>query len=224
MLLSCQQCRQFDRIAIEEYGIPGIVLMENAGVGCVRKIAELSQDRPALILCGGGNNGGDGFVIARHLMNRSQNVLVLLLVDPAKINGDAKANFGILAKMDTSIVQAEPGWSVGEFRSEIEAFCDDPVIIDAMLGTGATGSLRKPFANAVEAANQCSGSKVAIDIPTGLNGDTGESELAFEADLTCTFIARKTGFENPAADRWIGEMKVIDIGAPREIYQRLNSD
>ena len=224
MLLSCQQCRQFDRIAIEEYGIPGIVLMENAGVGCVRKIIELLADRPATILCGGGNNGGDGFVIARHLMNRNIKVLVLLLTDPVKISGDAKTNFETLLKMDTSIVHAKPAWTVDEFRSAIDESGVDPVIIDAMLGTGATGSLRMPFANAVEAANLCLGRKVAIDIPTGLNGDAGESELAFKADLTCTFIARKTGFENPAAGRWLGNVEVIDIGAPHEIFQRVISD
>ena len=224
MLLSCQQCRQFDRIAIEEYGIPGVVLMENAGVGCVRKIIELHSDRPAVILCGGGNNGGDGFVIARHLMNRNVKVLVLLLADPARIKGDAKTNFQILEKMDTSIIQADPDWSVVDFRSAIEKFCDEPVIIDAMLGTGATGSLRKPFANAVLAANESPGSNVAIDIPTGLNGDTCESELAFRSDLTCTFIARKTGFENPEAHKWLGEVEVIDIGAPHEIWQRVISN
>jgi len=220
MLLSCQQCRQFDRIAIEEYGVPGIVLMENAGAGCVRALSDHSMERPAAILCGTGNNGGDGFVIARHLKNRNVNVSVLLLGDPAKIVGDAKTNFEILRKMDTSIVQVEPDWDAAKFQSVIEKVSDHPLVVDAMLGTGATGPLRNPYDFAVEAANEMPGFKIAIDIPTGLDGDTGETEVAFKADMTCTFIARKTGFENAEALKWLGKVEVIDIGAPREIFER----
>lgn len=220
MLLTCQQCRQFDRIAIEEYGVPGIVLMENAGAGCVRAIGYHSMERPAAILCGAGNNGGDGFVIARHLKNRNVRVLVLLLADPAKIVGDAKTNFEILTKMDTSIVQVESDWDAARFQSAIRKVSDHPLIVDAMVGTGAKGSLRKPYDVAVDAANEMSGFKIAIDIPTGLDGDSGQTELAFKADVTCTFIARKTGFENPDAHRWLGKLEVIDIGAPRSIFER----
>lgn len=221
MLLSCQQCRQFDQIAIEEFGVPGIVLMENAGARCVEVILEHSMERPAVILCGVGNNGGDGFVIARHLKNRNVKVLVLLVADPAKIRGDARINYEILKKMDTSIVQAEQDWDAAKFQSVIASHSDQPLIIDAMLGTGATGSLRKPFDAAIEAANQMKGFKVAIDIPTGLDGDTGETELAFRSDLTCTFVASKTGFENPDAVPWLGRVAIVDIGAPHEIYARI---
>ena len=149
MLLSCQQCRQFDRIAIEQFGIPGIVLMENAGAGCVQEMVDRSLDRPAVILCGGGNNGGDGFVIARHLLNRGIRVSTLLLADPAKLAGDAKVNFDVLKKMDTPIRVAEPDWSAESFQSAIDCFGDDSTLIDAMLGTGATGPLRVPYSTAV---------------------------------------------------------------------------
>lgn len=220
MLLSCQQCRQFDRIAIEEYGVPGIVLMENAGAGCGRAINDHAMQRPVIVLCGAGNNGGDGFVIARHLRNRNVDVVVLLAADSVKIAGDAKTNFEILKKMDTSIVQADPGWQVSDFQAVITKVADHPLIIDAMLGTGAAGALRKPYAAAIEAANESVGFKIAIDIPTGLDGDSGETELAFKADVTCTFIARKTGFENPAAQEWLGKVEVIDIGAPHAIFER----
>ncbi len=195
--------------------------MENAGAACVREIFERSMDRPALVLCGGGNNGGDGFVIARHLRNADIPVTVLLLVDPAKISGDAKVNFDILRKMDTSVIRVKSGWKTEDFRSAFADVSDCPLIIDAMLGTGANGQLREPFSTAVEAANQVSASRVAIDIPTGLDGDTGECKTAFKADLTCTFVARKTGFENPEALQWLGDVCVIDIGAPHEIYDRI---
>lgn len=224
MLLSCQQCRQFDQIAIQEYGIPGIVLMENAGAGCVRELDDRGRLRSAVILCGGGNNGGDGFVIARHLKNHGANLRVVLLADPEKLSGDAKVNFDVLQKMDTSIQVADSNWTAEKFESLFAEVSDYPMIVDAMLGTGAKGPLREPYATAVAAANRSSASRIAIDIPTGLDGDTGESELVFQAEITLTFIAWKTGFENPAAKQWLGEVAVIDIGAPSAIYERLKSD
>jgi len=221
MLLSCQQCRQFDRIAIEEFGIPGIVLMENAGAGCVREMLIRSMQGPVVILCGGGNNGGDGFVIARHLLNAGIEVATILMTDPEKFTGDAKTNFDILEKMDTSIGVAKPNWDTKSFESALDCFGDrhPAIIIDAMLGTGATGPLRAPYQSAVQAANRAPAKRVAIDIPTGLDGDTGESDLAFKADLTCTFIAKKTGFGNSQATRWLGDVAVIDIGAPKSIFE-----
>lgn len=224
MLLSCQQSRQFDRIAIEEFGVPGIVLMENAGAGCVRELDQRGMLRSAVVLCGAGNNGGDGFVIARHLQNIGARVIIILLGDPNNLAGDAKANFDILKKMDTSIRVANADWDTKSFESVFADVADYPMIVDAMLGTGAKGALREPYATAVRAANASSASRIAIDIPTGLDGDTGESDLAFKAELTCTFIAWKTGFEEPSAKQWLGEVVVIDIGAPKAIYQRFESD
>jgi NAD(P)H-hydrate epimerase len=224
MLLSCQQCRQFDRIAIEEFGIPGIVLMENAGFGCVRELEQRGRLGSGVILCGGGNNGGDGFVIARHLLNRGAALGVVLLSDPGKLTGDAKVNFDVLRKMDTSILQADSSWDVARFGCEFKRASETPLIVDAMLGTGATGALREPYATAVEAANQASAFRIAIDIPTGLDGDSGESALAFKADLTFTFIAWKAGFANPLAKQWLGDVSVVDIGAPKSIYQRFDEE
>lgn len=221
MLLSCQQCRQFDQIAIKEFGIPGIVLMENAGAGCVREFFDRSVERSAVILCGGGNNGGDGFVVARHLLNAGLRVSTILLSPPEKITGDARVNFEVLQKMDTSIHTADSGWRMEDFQTVFDSMGDDPMIIDAMLGTGAKGDLREPYRSAVEAANLAAAYRVALDIPTGLDGDAGESDFAFKATLTCTFIAWKTGFENPAAKQWLGEVAVVDIGAPKSIFDML---
>ena len=224
MLLSCQQCRQFDRIAIEEFGIPGIVLMENAGARCVGELERRGRLGSGVILCGGGNNGGDGFVIARHLLNRGANLKVILLTDPERLTGDAKINFDVLTKMDTSIHVADTSWDVARFASEFDEFSEAQLIVDAMLGTGANGALREPYVAAVDAANQTFGFRIAIDIPSGLDGDTGATTMAFKADLTLTFIAWKTGFENPLAKQWLGEVAVIDIGAPKSIYQRFEPE
>jgi NAD(P)H-hydrate epimerase len=173
------------------------------------------------LLCGGGNNGGDGFVMARHLQNANVPVHVIVMADPAKIAGDAKTNFDVLRKMDTSIITAESSWTADDFLTAFGNVSDHPLIVDAMLGTGAKGSLRGPHSAAVEASNKMSSNRIAIDIPTGLDGDSGECEFAFKADVTFTFIARKTGFENPKAKHWLGDIEVIDIGAPREIFDRI---
>ncbi len=194
--------------------------MENAGAGCVREILQRKMQRPTVILCGGGNNGGDGFVIARHLANSGVEVAVLLLTDSAGLSGDAKVNFEVLKKMDTSITQCDSDWSVDAFKSAMSKR-SDCLVIDAMLGTGATGELRAPFANAVVAANELSAIRVAIDIPTGLDGDTGQSNLAFKANVTCTFVAMKNGFGSLEAKAWLGEVVVIDIGAPHQIFERV---
>ena len=230
MLLSCQQSRQFDKIAIEEFGIPGVVLMENAGAACVREMLGGGIHGPTTLLCGSGNNGGDGFVIARHLINEGLPVEVLLLGNEKKLTPDARVNFEVLRQMNAKIQLANDWESADAFESSFARFGDaipvgdDLVIVDAMLGTGAKGALRSPYCHAVAAANRCQARGVAIDIPTGLDGDTGAGEAPFRADLTCTFVAPKTGFENPSAREVLGEVAVVDIGAPRSILQRLDSD
>ena len=221
MVLTCQQCRQFDQLAIKEFGIPGVVLMENAGIGCVYEMLGRGLSGQTAILCGGGNNGGDGFVIARHLLNRGINVTTVLLADREKLAGDASVNFEILNKMKAPIEFAN-SWTAESFESLFCNLGEQPVIVDAMLGTGATGELRPPYRFAVEAANRFEAKKVAIDIPSGLDGDSGQGDPAFVADLTCTFVARKVGFEIARAARYLGEVAVIDIGAPKSIFERLD--
>ena len=222
MVLTCQQCRQFDQLAIKEFGIPGVVLMENAGIGCVAEMLRRGWSAPTAILCGGGNNGGDGFVIARHLLNRGMDVTTVLLADPEKLAGDASLNFQILNKMKAPIELANSSWNAESFESLFRNLGDQPVIVDAMLGTGATGELRPPYRFAVEAANRFAAKKVAIDIPSGLDGDSGQGDPAFVADLTCTFVARKVGFEIARSAQYLGEVAVIDIGAPKSIFERFD--
>ena len=222
MVLTCQQCRQFDQLAIEEFGIPGVVLMENAGIGCVAEMLRRGVSGSYVVLCGGGNNGGDGFVIARHLLNRSMEATIVLLADPEKLAGDAKVNFEIVKKMNAPIEFADAAWNTEKFESLFQSPAQQPVIIDAMLGTGAKGELRPPYRAAVDAANRFVAKKVAIDIPSGLDGDTAEGDPVFTADLTCTFVARKVGFDIARAAAYLGEVTVIDIGAPKSIFERLD--
>ena len=212
--LTRDQVREVDRRAIEEYGISGLVLMENAGRGCVDKLCELGVRGPVVICCGRGNNAGDGFVIARHLDLRGYAVRVLLFCDPPDLRGDAALNFAILAKcgVPVRIVSAADDTS---WESDL-AGAD--WIVDALLGTGTRGQPRPPLDRVIERLNQQPARRLAVDLPSGLDCDTGEpAPTTFRAEHTCTFVANKSGFAAPAARAYLGQVHVLDIGAPRKL-------
>jgi NAD(P)H-hydrate epimerase len=214
--LTRSQVREIDRQSIEEYKIPGIVLMENAARGAVTVAAEMlggNISGEILILCGGGNNGGDGLAVARHLHNRGANVKILLAVDPSKYSGDAKINWEIIQAM-----------SLPTAAAEIEAIekCQPSLIIDAIFGTGLEKPPREPFGKIVEAVAKIKSSVLAIDLPSGMDADTGEPLGAcIRANRTVTFVAEKAGFANPAASHYTGNTTVADIGCPKELIAKL---
>ncbi len=210
--LSRRQVREVDRRAIEELGIPGVVLMENAGRNATDAIEEflppLRSQRVAIV-AGPGNNGGDGFVIARHLALRGAAVAVFLVGEAEKMTPDAAVNYGILTKLDFDI-RPRAGEQLGAMAAELGEF---DVVVDAVGGTGITGPLRGSAAVAVEQINAAGKPVVAIDIPTGLDCDTGPaSDPTVRADLTVTFVARKIGFDAPGAAEFTGRVIVADIG------------
>jgi NAD(P)H-hydrate epimerase len=222
LILNRSQVRTVDAIAIEEFGIPGIVLMENAGRGCVDVLLDCDVKGPAVILCGPGNNGGDGFVIARHLKNLGLNLQVVLFGDPEKISGDARINLEIVQKMEIPISYIQPIWLDEEFQAAISSVDAEPTewIIDALLGTGATGAVRAPMDQAIRLANELPVKRMAIDIPTGVDCDLGTIEnVAFKSDITCTFVAGKPGLFVKSSAAYVGEVRVIDIGVPRRAIE-----
>ena len=208
--LSRQQVRAVDRIAIEEYGIPGIVLMENAGRGAAEAIHRLAPNGVVVIVAGKGNNAGDGYVIARHLQLLQREVHVVSLVDPATLGGDALINAEVAAKSEIDIVIAVDPADLQR------AIAVGTVIVDCILGTGATGPLRDPLATAVDVANQLEATRIAIDVPTGLDCDSGDcGDPTFRANHTLTFVAPKLGFDRAKAQ--VGDVEVISIGVPRRL-------
>jgi hydroxyethylthiazole kinase-like uncharacterized protein yjeF len=225
--LSRDQVRSIDRIAIETLGVPGVVLMENAGRNCADEIERFMRGvsaRRMAVVAGKGNNGGDGYVIARQLHNRGARVEVFLLADDDAIAGDAAVNLTIIRNLALPIhspADARPE-SLGQ-RLLDGAF---DLIVDAIGGTGISGTLRGGLAEAVEQVNRAAavGSipVVAVDIPTGLNCDTGRAEgPAIRADRTVTFVARKMGFDQPASLEFTGEVAVVDIGIdPADVLGR----
>ena len=224
--LTREQVRRVDRIAIDEYGIPGIVLMENAARSVADEAAQFIHDptiQSIAIFCGGGNNGGDGYAVARHLHIHGYNVNVFAISDPGKLKGDAAINRAIVEKM------AIPSFDVFEtaqFDAAEPLWTKSSLIIDAILGTGFVGEMKPHVARVIAAINAFTslpaGAKtIAVDVPSGLDCDSGiPAAHTIKADLTVTFVAPKTGFSNALARAVLGRVVVAGIGAPMEIVER----
>jgi NAD(P)H-hydrate epimerase len=217
MLLSREQSRALDRRAIEEFGVPGVVLMENAGRGTAESLLALGVAGPVAICCGKGNNGGDGFVIARHLDNRGVAVRVLLFCRPEELTGDAAVMYGIIARSGLPITVHAGAVNTDDLRRELGTA---EWVVDALFGTGLTGPVRAPFDAVIEAMNAAPGRILAVDIPSGMDCDTGQPLGAtVRAQHTATMAALKKGFVEPAAQPWLGQVHVIDIGVPRRVLR-----
>lgn len=227
--LTRAQVREVDRLATSELAIPGVLLMENAGMGAARQVRELAGVRGAwvTILCGGGNNGGDGYVIARHLTNEAFAVRVHECVEPSTLTGDAALNREIVRRMGIPRVSVTTEAELAEARPDLARA---NVLVDALLGTGFTGEVRPHFARVIEAVNAARAQGraagrpvrvVAIDLPSGLDCDLGEpSNATIRADLTVTFVARKRGFDRSGSEEWTGRVVVVPIGAPPGLVER----
>ncbi len=220
--LTRAEVRELDRRAIEGFGVPGIVLMENAGRGCAELLMRLNPDRkPTIILCGPGNNGGDGFVIARHLDNHNWPIDVHAFTPCRNEGGDAETNFDILFASGIHFTQYHPEHFEAKQREFVEQrLKSEAWIVDALFGTGLSRPLGAPFCDLVAMVNASGNPVLAIDIPSGLDCDSGEPiGPTIRATHTATFVAPKRGFLNPAAREWTGDVHVIDIGAPRVLVE-----
>jgi len=212
--LSREQVRRFDRRVIEDWGVPGAVLMENAGRNAADAIEEFLADRPVqpvAVVAGCGNNGGDGFVIARHLRKRGREGVVFLVGDPARMPPDAAVHYAILPHVGVAVRRCG-GEALASLAGQLADF---GLVVDALGGTGIRGALRGDLAAAVEQINAAGRPVVAVDIPTGLDCDSGAADgPAVRADMTVTFVARKRGFDAPASADYTGKVVVADIGVP----------
>jgi NAD(P)H-hydrate epimerase len=215
------EAKRVDETAIQQFGFPGIVLMENAGRGCVDVLQGLAWDDggqagPVLVACGGGNNAGDGFVIARHLTLRGWECRIVLSADPQKLAGDALTAYRMLRPCGVPELELA-GLSPEEIPVALDRFAGDcPWLVDALLGTGATGDPRPPYDALIEWMNARPATRVAIDLPSGLDCDTGQPGApTFRADHTCTFVAAKVGFQAENAAEFVGQIQVVEIGVPR---------
>ncbi len=242
-VLSAEEMQKIDHQTANDYGISGIVLMENAG----RWVAQAATDilaalesngaagskmasvwledeacspSPAVIgkkvvcVCGTGNNGGDGFVAARHLTNLGVNCSILLLGDVEKIKGDAYANHQAAMKLGIPVRSICEGKS-RPGNAALAALREADLVVDALLGTGLRGDIRPEIKMAVDAINQCGSPVLSIDIPSGVDSDTGRvSCAAVIADVTVTFAAPKLGHILYPGTEYCGDVLVADIGIP----------
>ncbi len=222
--LDREQSRRLDRLAVEEYGMTGLVLMENAGRGavdvlCGEGIDGPVTDKPVLICCGKGNNAGDGFVMARHLDLRGYDVRALAWAGPDELRGDAAVNFNILQKTDVPITVCGDDFDRGRLDEELARAA---WVVDALLGTGARGEPRAPFDAVIERINASAAAVLAVDLPSGLDCDTGRpASQTVRAKVTCTFAAAKPGLIMAEAEPYVGQVHVVDIGVPRKLIEQM---
>ncbi len=193
----------------------GVMLMENAGRGTTDVLCGLGVGGPVVIVCGRGNNGGDGFVVARHLDLRGHEVRVVLLDDPSGLRGDAAINFRVIEKSAIPLMR----WDTQLLASALR---DAAWIVDAMLGTGAMGDPREPYSTVITTLNESGVPILAVDVPSGLDCETGTAgKPTIRAQHTCTFVAAKPGLLVANAAAYVGELHVVDIGAPRQLVEAL---
>jgi NAD(P)H-hydrate epimerase len=213
------EMRAIEQFAIDEVGISGAVLMEIAGNQVAEEIIRSYPDRsaPIVILIGSGNNGGDGFVIARRLSDAGYTPAPWLLVDPGKLKGDALVQYRIHTARELPLHSVEEG--LGRLDA---ALASSDVIVDAMLGTGISGAVRAPFDHVIDRVNSHAAHVYAVDLPSGLDCDTGRVEnVAVRADETITFAFPKLGFFTQDGPSVIGRLAVKDISVPGTLADRI---
>ena len=218
VLMTKEQVRAVDSWAINTLGIPGVVLMENAGRSCAELIKDKLKDitHPKVcIFCGTGNNGGDGYVIARHLLNSSFEVVVVICGNRHKVKGDAKINLDILESLGQPIEQLNLG--DGDVPARVKTFAGDAdMVVDGLFGTGLGGQLSDEYKQLIETINACNCPILAVDIPSGLDCDSGSAfgglGAAIRASYTVTFVAVKKGFASGSAAQYTGDIFVASIG------------
>jgi hydroxyethylthiazole kinase-like uncharacterized protein yjeF len=205
--LTVAQMREADRRAIEVLGIPSVVLMERAGLAVFER---LPKEKPVTIVCGKGNNGGDGFVAGRLALLAGHSTRIIVLADMAELAPDAQTFAKVYTELYGELIVCH------DEDTLIEAFSSTPsgsTLVDCMLGTGTRGEVTGIVRCAID--HWPEGYTIAVDIPSGINGDSGEvCGVAIRADETVTLQFLKRGFVNPDASVWLGRVHVADIGIP----------
>ena len=209
--VTARQMQAIDRRASAEFGIPSILLMENAGRAVAEEVLRFRPHR-ALVVCGGGNNGGDGFVTARHLANRRVRCTVVYFQRPAQ--PDPALNFSILKKMRVPLAR----WGRLPARRRRSLLRQADVIVDAIFGTGMAREVRAPYKTAIEEINHSRTPVVSVDLPSGMHADTGEPMGAcIRARRTVTLGLPKRAFTRKASHAYTGTVVVADISLPAQL-------
>ncbi len=214
--VSGAEMKEIDRRTIEEFGIPSLTLMENAG----RSVAEIvtgilpSPKSSIFLFCGKGNNGGDGLVAARYLAKRHYPVQIFLFCQPSDLKNDPAINFKKLSGLNIPI-HVIPSDVLG--APEV---AKTDLMVDALFGVGLKSDLREPYLRVVQTINRSGKRVVAVDVPSGLDADTGEVRgVAVRATVTATLGLPKKGLYEKEGPRYAGQIRIVDIGIPKEAYE-----
>ncbi|RMF94640.1 MAG: NAD(P)H-hydrate dehydratase [Candidatus Schekmanbacteria bacterium] len=220
------QMREVDRITIEERGIPGLVLMENAGTGvanAIKRRYSSLKDKNITVVSGKGNNGGDGYVVARLLLDECNEMNVFVLAEESALKGDALENYKRIKEAGAQIYHLK---STSEFDEEVMSILKrTDIIVDAILGTGITGEVKGFYGEVINLINDLRKDVVSVDISSGLSSDTGKiSGPAIFSNLTVTLgMAKIAHFVYPAA-KYAGDLEIVDIGIPDDVIENMKFD
>lgn len=222
-VVTTAEIREIDQRAIEDYGIPSVVLMENAGSEATRQIESIMgnlYNKKIAVFAGKGNNGGDGYVVARYLYNQGAKVKIFLIGSKTDVTGDALINLQIITHMGIDVIEVA---NDGDWDKVKIAMTFTDCLVDALVGTGFTGQLCGNMAQVVESINKTNKVVIAIDIPSGVDGDTGQIRgVAIKAHHTITFSLPKQGLLLYPGASYAGDVSVTDIGIPRTLLMDEN--
>jgi NAD(P)H-hydrate epimerase len=215
--VTASQMKRLDALAIKRYGIPALLLMENAGRSAAEEALKMlpkKGKRRVAVFCGYGNNGGDGFVCARHLINKGIAVQIYFVGKKKKFSEETKINYQILRKMKQKFVLIKSINALSKFSREIKK-CH--LIVDGIFGIGIKGMLDKFYQRLIAFLNATKIPMLALDIPSGLDADSGMAlGAAIQARTTVTFGLAKKGLLLPKAKKFVGKLKISDISLPNE--------
>lgn len=216
---SSEKVKELDRKAVDEWGIPAAVLMENAGRSAVELINEEISPLPdrALVISGKGNNGGDGLVVARRLIDQGVRVKTFILAEREELTGETERNAGVLERITNEVFYTET--SGEELLKSLRS--NPPLVVDSIFGIGIQGELRGDYPELISAINQSNGQIVAIDLPSGLPADSGNPPgKAVRADLTVTMGFLKRGTLVPKGRQYTGKQLVASVGYPEKLLRK----
>ncbi|KMT23232.1 NAD(P)H-hydrate epimerase [Clostridium cylindrosporum] len=217
MYLNSEDVKYMDEVAEKEYGIPPLTLMENAAVSCLKHI----EGDNFIIICGVGNNGGDGLVIGRHLKLKGKNVKVYILGDMDLASNAFRTNYAFIQYSGMEIYNINDNFE----RVESDLKRDDLVIIDSLYGVGLKDKVREDSEKLINIINASNNKVISIDIPSGMECNTGETNgCCIKANKTITFEAMKAAFKNEATQEYTGDIIVEKIGIPKEIIDKIKSN
>lgn len=221
--LTRDQVSILDRLAVQEFHIPILLLMENAGRGMAEVLLRAGVAGPVVVCCGRGNNGGDGLVLARHIDAAGHPVHVILLAAPETLTGAVAQNYEMVRRAEIPLTVYPGEVDLSALQTLLST---SNWIVDGLFGTGLRGAIAAPYDRVIEAINARRGVQgtrvLALDIPSGLDADLGKPlGPTIRADITVTVSARKRGFSAAEAKEWLGEVEVVQLGIPRRLQERL---